>query len=123
VDYLDINQLVQLIQGNITPQRIPVNVYLPSQSPSSTDFLFNHLMDPILHLQRPKIFMASPERPPISGLVGIAVIFDETRPRGVSVTVHGGALGAELKQDVLEEVCRRGGTLSLPGRIWASSHS
>jgi hypothetical protein len=61
--------------------------------------------------------MTIPERPPISGLVEISVRMDLTGPRGVSVDVSG-AFSADLNTDVLEEVCRRGGTLSLPGRVW-----
>ena len=61
--------------------------------------------------------MTIPERPPISGLVEISVRMDLTKPRGVSVDVSG-ALSADLNADVLEEVCRRGGALSLPGRVW-----
>ena len=76
-----------------------------------------------MQARRPKIFMTSPERPPISGMVETTVSFDETRPRGVSVDVRGGALRTDLRMDILEEVCRRGGALSLPGRIWGSSHS
>lgn len=68
-----------------------------------------------------KIDMTSPERPPISGLVGITVAYDNTRPRGVAVSING-AMGADLKIDSLEEVCRRGGMLGLPGRVWAKSH-
>lgn len=65
--------------------------------------------------------MASPERPPIPGMVEISVAFDPSRPRGVTLDVSG-AMGADLNSDVLEEVCRRGGALSLPGRVWAKSH-
>ena len=39
------------------------------------------------------------------------------RLKGVSVDVSG-ALSADLNTEVLEEACRRGGTLSLPGRVW-----
>lgn len=66
--------------------------------------------------------MSSPERPPMPGQVEIAVTFDPSRPRGVALDING-AMGAELNTDVLEEVCRRGGILSLPGRIWAKSPS
>ena len=47
---------------------------------------------------------------------------DLTKPKGVSVDVSG-ALSADLNTDVLEEVCRRGGTLSLPGRVWNGMRS
>lgn len=67
-----------------------------------------------------KLVMTAPERPPISGLVGITVAYDNTRARGVAVTING-ALGADLRLDALEEVCRRGGMLGLPGRVWARS--
>jgi hypothetical protein len=68
-----------------------------------------------------KIVMTSPERPPITGLVEISVEFDVTRTRGVAVHIDG-ALGADLKPEAMEEVCRRGGALGLPGRAWAKSH-
>ena len=58
----------------------------------------------------------------MSGQVEIAVTFDPHRPRGVALDING-AMGTELNTDVLEEVCRRGGTLSLSGRIWAKSPS
>lgn len=64
--------------------------------------------------------MTSPERAPISGLVEISVAYDETRPRGLAVEVNG-AIGADLRFDQLEETSRRGGTLGLPGKIWAKS--
>lgn len=65
--------------------------------------------------------MTSPERPPIPGLVEMTVAFDVSRPRGIALNING-AMGADLQGDALEEVCRRGGLLSLPGRIWAKSH-
>ena len=64
--------------------------------------------------------MTLPERPPISGLVEIDVSLDATRPRGVAVNLSG-AMSADLNIEMLEEVCRRGGLFSLPGRVWASS--
>ena len=60
--------------------------------------------------------MTIPEWPPISGL-GISVRTDLGKPKGVSVDVNG-ALSADLNTDVLEEVCRRGGVMSLLGRVW-----
>lgn len=66
--------------------------------------------------------MASPERPPISGLVEITVTYDETQPRGINVQISG-AMGTDLKTDTLEEICRRGGTLGLSGRVWANAHA
>jgi hypothetical protein len=65
--------------------------------------------------------MTSPERPPISGLVEITVSYDEARSRGIAVEVNG-AMSSDIKIDVLEEICRRGGTLGLPGRLWSNSH-
>jgi len=65
--------------------------------------------------------MTSPERSPAPGLVEITVAYNETKPRGISVEVTG-AVGADLKMDVLEEACRRGGVLGLSGRVWASAH-
>lgn len=71
--------------------------------------------------RRPKIVMTSPERPPISGLVEITVIYDETKPRGIAVEVSG-AMGSDIEADILEEISRRGGTLGLSGRVWSKAH-
>lgn len=111
--------------GNLTPTKIPVNVYLPSL-PTATDALFqtpdlDTMSIPQMQPRRPKIVMTSPERPPISGLVEISVIYDETRPRGIAVDVNG-AMGSDIKPDMLEEISRRGGTLGLSGRVWAKAH-
>lgn len=96
--------------------------------PSQTlhDPLFDADLDAIsmghTRVRSAQIVMTAPERPPISGLVEIIVAYDCHRPQGVALTINGG-LGADLKPDVLEEVCLRGGLLGLPGRIWAKSHS
>ncbi|KAF9264189.1 hypothetical protein L218DRAFT_863517 [Marasmius fiardii PR-910] len=104
--------------GTLTPRKIPVNVFIPS---SSSDPLFESTdLESITKMQKPRIMMSSPERPPISGLVAITVTYDESKPRGVGVDISG-AIGADLRPDVLEEICRRGGTLSLPGRVWIKS--
>ena len=66
--------------------------------------------------------MSSPERAPMTGFVEISVSYDESKPRGVSVQVSG-AISADLQPDILEEICRRGGTLGLPGRIWAKART
>jgi hypothetical protein len=71
--------------------------------------------------RRPKIVMTSPEHAPMSGLVEITVTYDEKRARGISVGVRG-ALGVDVNVDTLEEVCRRGGTLGLSGRVWVKVH-
>lgn len=65
--------------------------------------------------------MTTPERAPISGLVELTVAYDEKEPRGVSVNLQG-AMGLDISTDNLAEVCRRGGTWGLPGRVWASGH-
>lgn len=104
------------LSGTMLPRKIPINVYLPSNDGS----LFDTSLDSMSH-RRPKIVMTSPERPPRFGFVEITVTYDEMRPRGISVDVNG-AIGANLKVDVLEEVCRRGGTLGLSGRVWANAH-
>jgi hypothetical protein len=98
--------------GSYKPTQIPVNVYFPSESASNSESLFEPAA-----ANSPCIKMTIPERPPISGLVEISVRMDLAKPKGVSVDVSG-ALSADLNTDVLEEVCRRGGTLSLPGRVW-----
>ena len=103
--------------GSYQPTQIPVNVYFPLESASNSESLFEPTVT-----NSPCIKMTIPERPPISGLVEISVRMDLTKPKGVSVDVSG-ALSADLNTDVLEEVCRRGGTLSLPGRVWNGTRS
>lgn len=41
---------------------------------------------------------------------------------GATVKVQG-AMGVDVQTSTLEEVVRRGGTLGLPGRIWAASQA
>jgi len=105
------------------PRKIPVNVFLPSHNIVADSLFETPDLDAIPHMQpcRPKIIMTSPERPPISGLVEITVTYDEAKPRGIAVEVSG-AMGSDIKLDVLEEICRRGGTLGLSGRLWSNSH-
>ncbi|PCH43561.1 hypothetical protein WOLCODRAFT_103768 [Wolfiporia cocos MD-104 SS10] len=117
--------LQAVLKGTLTPRRIPVNVYLPSMPPTDSLFDANDLASMALshtpQSSHAKIFMSCPERPPIPGLVEITVAFDPSRPRGIVLDING-AMGADLRADILEEVCRRGGTLGLPGRVWAKSH-
>lgn len=108
--------------GNLSPRKIPVNVTLPSHN-ITTDALFQTPDIDGISLsptqpRRPRIVMTSPERPPMSGLVEIAVTYDESKPRGIAVEIDG-AMGFDFEADVLEEICRRGGTLGLPGRVWS----
>ncbi|PPQ98446.1 hypothetical protein CVT24_004125 [Panaeolus cyanescens] len=102
-------------QGTMLPRKIPVNVFLSkSKDLHSEDHLFG-----TEEVSNPIIVMTSPERPPIPGLVEVTVTHDELKSRGVSVEVQG-AIGLDVKTGTLEEVCRRGGTLGLAGRIWAA---
>ena len=104
----------------MTPRKIPVNIYLPAND-SATDALFGGALDTMsMPPRRPRIIMTSPERPPMSGLVEISVLCDETKPKGVSVEING-AMGAEINTQDLEEICRRGGTLGLSGKVWMQS--
>lgn len=105
------------VSGSYTPKVLPVNVYLPHPVDQPVTFDPFSVSEP----QRPKIVMTSPERPPITGLVEVTVSFDEAKPRGVAVEVRG-AVGADIKMDVLEEATRRGGVFGLAGRIWLRSH-
>lgn len=41
---------------------------------------------------------------------------------GATVKVQG-AMGADVQMSTLEEAVRRGGTLGLPGRVWAASQA
>ncbi|TRM69767.1 hypothetical protein BD626DRAFT_475209 [Schizophyllum amplum] len=112
------DDLTALLTGTLTPRKLPVNVALPTDAPDDAA-LFGDDLD-IAKPRRPRIVMTCPERPPMSGLVEIVVRYDETRSRGVAVEVNG-AMGANLTDAVLEEVCRRGGALGLAGRIWISA--
>ncbi|KAG6829369.1 hypothetical protein H0H87_011660 [Tephrocybe sp. NHM501043] len=117
-------ELQAVLDGNLPPTKIPVNVFLPSQN-IVTDALFqtpdiDGISIPQLPPRRPRIVMTSPERPPISGMVEITVAYDESKPRGISVDVRG-AMSSDIQTDVLEEICRRGGTLGLPGRVWSKA--
>ena len=98
-----------------------MNVYVHNgvQAPAP-DPIFDPVDITAVPQRTTKIVMTSPERPPITGLVEISVEYDVSRPRGVAVSISG-AMGADLKTEVLEEVCRRGGVLGLPGRAWAKS--
>ena len=98
---------------------LPVNVFLPTEAPAA---LFGGMSDDLdlSKPRRPRIVMTCPERPSMPGLVEIVVRYDETRSRGVAVEVNG-AMGSGLSDEVLEEVCRRGGALGLAGRVWSSS--
>ncbi|KAI0373267.1 hypothetical protein BV20DRAFT_938026 [Pilatotrama ljubarskyi] len=119
------DDLQAVLKGTIKPRSIPVNVYLPAHAPA--DPLFGGADMDAFSLggatppRRARIVMTTPERPPISGLVEIGVTFDPARPRGVAVDVNG-AMGVDLRVDVLEEVCRRGGLFGLPGRVWKKAH-
>ena len=110
-------ELQAILSGSYPPQILPINVYVPSQPPSFDPLSL--VSQPEAH--RPKILMTSPERPPITGLVEITVSFDENKERGVDVEVRG-AVGADIKKEVLEEATRRGGVFGIPGRIWLGSH-
>ena len=104
------------------PRSIPVNIHLPTAPPPPlADHLFAHTDVDMGPSRRARIIMTSPERSPISGLVEISVTFDPTRPRGVAVEISG-AVGVDVNVEVLEEACRRGGLLGLPGRVWKRAH-
>lgn len=106
----------------MTPNRIPVKVDIHNWVQSSADSIFDGGIAAIAAPQHgTRIVMTSGERPPITGAVEISVSYDSTRPRGVVVNIVG-AIGVDLNPDTLEEICRRGGTFSLPGRVWAKSH-
>ncbi|KAF8971056.1 hypothetical protein BDZ97DRAFT_1787474 [Flammula alnicola] len=111
------DELQAVLTGTFVPRKIPVNVFLPTGN--ATDTLFGPSDLDFSPASGPKIVMTSPERTPISGLVEITVTHDETKPRGVSVEIQG-AMGCDLEPADLELICRRGGTLGLPGRVWAS---
>lgn len=91
-----------------------MNVFIPSGN--ETDDLFGTDLA-FLSGSRPKIVMTCPERGPISGMVEITVGYDEKKAFGVSVTMRG-AVGLDVDVRKLEEVCRRGGTFGIAGRVW-----
>ena len=99
-----------------------MNVYLPAQPapPPAPDTLFAD-GEPAFARAPARVVLTSPERPPISGLVEIGVSLAPARPRGGAVGV-GGAMGADVAPDALEEAVRRGGVFGLPGRVWRRAH-
>ncbi|OCH92496.1 hypothetical protein OBBRIDRAFT_886227 [Obba rivulosa] len=119
-------ELQAVLAGTLNPRRIPVNIHLPS-TPVSDPLLYSADLSSLAvsdgqHPGRAKIVMSAPERPPMSGLVEITVTFDPSRPRGVALDIRG-AMGADIRLEALEEVCRRGGIFGLPGRVWSKAHS
>lgn len=88
-----------IASGTYTPRSIPVNVYV--LSPAGIGLTF-------------------PERPPMPGMVIISVALNGAA--GATVKVQG-AMGADVQTSTLEEAVRRGGTLGLPGRVWAASQA
>jgi hypothetical protein len=89
------------VSGTNTPLSIPVNVYVGVGPPAAVVLNF-------------------PERPPMPGMVSITVMLNG--PAGATVEVQG-AMGADVQMSKLEEAVRRGGTLTLPGRVWAASQT
>jgi hypothetical protein len=92
--------------GTFVPLKVPVNVYIP---PTSVGVLPN-----------PTILMTCPEQSPGSGLIEIAVHWDENKERGVGVEVRSPEwrIGSEGEVTKLEEICRRGGVWALAGLFW-----
>ena len=99
-----------------------VNLWSPRhfytiQNSCQCDYSFRNATD-LAELDFPSPPSDCNERLPISGLVEITVTHDETRPRGISLIEIQGATGSDLKN--LEDICLRGATLGLPGRVWAN---
>ncbi|KAI0747606.1 hypothetical protein C8Q80DRAFT_1103705 [Daedaleopsis nitida] len=113
------DDLQAVLKGTLKPRSIPVNIHLPLPPPPDSPFAEAD-MDPG-PTRRARITMTTPERPPISGLVEIGVTLDPSRPRGVAVEITG-AMGVDVNVEALEEACRRGGLLGLPGRVWKKAH-
>lgn len=121
--------LQSLLAGTHKPSMIPVEVIVPSSLPTfTTRDLSYGPPSPTRHPRKPsKLTMSFPERPPFSGLVEIIVAYDQTRPNGVQVEIGSGmgivmgSQGSGVEWEVLEQVCRRGGTLGLAGRVWKSA--
>lgn len=118
---------VQTTIGMNAPTKIPVNIYIPTP-PVDDDQLFGTAdidigMGLPQHTDHPttKIVLRAPEPPPGFGMFEIAVEYSSLRPRGVVLKIEG-ALSADIDIDMAEEVCRRGGLLGLPGRVWAKLH-
>lgn len=104
-----------------------MNIYIPTNVPPAVtddDQLFDSADIDSMGLTQhsdhhtTKIVLRSPEPPPGFGMFEISVEYNCARPRGVEVKMEG-AFGADLDVDKAEEVCRRGGLLGLPGRVWA----
>ncbi|KIP08390.1 hypothetical protein PHLGIDRAFT_104329 [Phlebiopsis gigantea 11061_1 CR5-6] len=116
------DELQAVLGGSITPSRIPVKVDVHNWIQQSTDPIFDGGSPAIGTPQHgTRIVMTSGERPPITGVVEISVAHDSSRLRGVAVNITG-AIGVDMNPDTMEEIARRGGTFSLPGRVWAKGH-
>ena len=89
-----------ITSGTYMPRSIPVNVYVLAPAAG--------------------IGLTFPERPPMPGMVMISVVLNGAA--GATVKVQG-AMGADVQMSTLEESVRRGGTLGLPGRVWAASQA
>ncbi|KII92157.1 hypothetical protein PLICRDRAFT_172290 [Plicaturopsis crispa FD-325 SS-3] len=128
--------LQAVLSGIVNPIKIPVNVYIPTGSspgapPTSAASAPPPSASPVAprpNVTPATILMTAPERAPISGLVEISVNYDSGA--GVRVAVRGGfgmvggmLEGGGVEGAAFEEVCRRGGTFGLAGRVWASSGS
>ena len=98
--YLPLCFVLTWLSGTYTPRSIPVNVTV-YDLPAGLRLTF-------------------PERPPMPGMVIISVSPSGTA--GATVNVQG-AMGADVQMSTLEEAVRRGGTLGLPGRVWAASQA
>ncbi|KAI1784243.1 hypothetical protein LXA43DRAFT_1101647 [Ganoderma leucocontextum] len=112
------DDLQAVLKGSVQPRSIPVNVHIPTPL---SPFADNDMSTYPVGRSDARITMTAPERPPISGLVEIGVTFDPSKARGVAVDITG-AVGVDLNTEVLEEACRRGGLLGLPGRVWKKAH-
>ncbi|EIN11734.1 hypothetical protein PUNSTDRAFT_98957 [Punctularia strigosozonata HHB-11173 SS5] len=117
-------ELEAVLNGTITPRKIPVNVVISSPT---TDL---SVLGPSTSPFPTRITMVAPDPSPMhapglgSGMLEISVMLDARAARGVRVEIGSGmgvGMGTGMDQDVLEEVCRRGGIMGLAGRAWAAA--
>lgn len=94
----DEDLLDAVLDGTFKPLAIPVTVTVP-------------------HGSEAKIRIDSFAR----GSLAIEIALDPSRPRGLRLEVGSGMDGVDRQfLDTLEEVCRRGGGFTMPGRLWNS---
>ncbi|KAH8827928.1 hypothetical protein DL96DRAFT_1463476 [Flagelloscypha sp. PMI_526] len=128
MDDVDEEELQAILSGvlrQIKPLHVPVTITIPPP-PRPAQQTFDDLssITPApTPANRPKLVMTSPEKPPSNGMIEVVVTYDETKPKGVAVELSSGVASnaSNLSADMMEEIVRRGGVLSLVGRLFGKA--